>query len=92
MITLPGVDMMDTSSQRGRRLPVEELRAEAGLSRLRLAADAGLSVQTIFNLERTDHHPKPGTVLAVAEILRREGCDVTELERYALPVEESDAG
>jgi len=55
---------------------IREKRIEAGLSQRRLAAETGLSINTIGNLERNISIPEIKTVVKISDVL---GLDVSEL-------------
>jgi DNA-binding XRE family transcriptional regulator len=55
---------------------LSQLRIERGLSREKLAARAGLSARTIFNLERCIGQPQAITVAALARAL---GCSAEDI-------------
>jgi DNA-binding XRE family transcriptional regulator len=49
--------------------PLERLRCSLGLSREQLAAAAGLSAGTIYNIERCGVHPRRATQAVLAMTL-----------------------
>ena len=55
---------------------IREKRIEAGLSQRKLAAETGLSINTIGNLERNVSVPEIKTVIKISDVL---GLEVAEL-------------
>lgn len=55
---------------------VRRRRVAAGLSKSALAARAGISPNTVTNLERAVFNTRPGTLAAIANAL---GCEIEDL-------------
>ena len=60
--------------------PLFRLRAERGLSRERLAQQAGISARTVYGIEREGHEPLRSTAVVLALALGCEPDDLTKNE------------
>ena len=66
---------------------VRELRKDRGWSQLDLARHSGLAVETITNIENSNHEPRPSTLRALAWVLK---VSVRELRHGAGEGEDRD--